>query len=30
VVELGTETRVLVETKTRILHFCRLSGYKGR
>ena len=30
VVQLGTETKILVETKTRILHFCRLSGYKGR
>ena len=30
VVELGTETKLLIETKTRILHFCRLSGYKGR
>ncbi len=30
VVELGTETELLVETKTRMLHFCRLSGYKGR
>ena len=30
VVELGTETKLLVETKTRMLHFCRLSGYKGR
>ncbi len=30
VVELGTETEILVKTKTRMLHFCRLSGYKGR
>ena len=30
VVDLGTETKLLIETKTRMLHFCRLSGYKGR
>jgi 4-amino-4-deoxy-L-arabinose transferase-like glycosyltransferase len=30
VVELGTETKLVVETKTRMLHFCRLSYYRGR
>ena len=29
-VELGTETKLVVETKTRMLHFCRLSYYRGR
>ena len=30
VTPLGVESELLVETKTRMLHFCRLSDYKGR
>jgi 4-amino-4-deoxy-L-arabinose transferase-like glycosyltransferase len=29
VADLGVATKRLVETKTRLLHFCRLAGYKG-
>jgi len=27
--DLGVATERLIETKTRVLHFCRLAGYKG-
>jgi hypothetical protein len=29
VTDLGIATERLVEAKTRVLHFCRLAGYKG-
>jgi hypothetical protein len=29
ITDLGTATERLVEAKTRVLHFCRLTGYKG-
>jgi 4-amino-4-deoxy-L-arabinose transferase-like glycosyltransferase len=29
VTDLGIATERLVETRTRVLHFCRLAGYKG-
>jgi 4-amino-4-deoxy-L-arabinose transferase-like glycosyltransferase len=29
ITDLGTATERLVEAKTRVLHFCRLAGYKG-
>jgi hypothetical protein len=28
--DLGVTSKPLVKSKTRVLHFCRLAGYKGR